>query len=141
MIKCKHCNKEITQSKHGRQKIYCDTKCKDKWHHYNSDVRKGNNARRNDRNRSNGYNKAWYLSKVEYNKARALKYYYENRDVILEQRRGNKGKADVVEEALIRIRSGRADINDAYDYMDCHLGFHSCEIENFIVEMLDDENT
>lgn len=129
MAYCNHCGSEVAEKKRGAPRKYCGDLCKERARY----------ARVGSRKKPDGYWKKRYCEDREYQKARALKYYYENRERILEQKRDNPGKADVVEEALFIIRSGRATEEDAYDWMDQGLGFHSCEIEYFIVEMLDEQ--
>jgi heterodisulfide reductase subunit B len=137
MNNCKHCGREFTPNAIGAPRKYCGDVCKDRAR-YNTPKRKASRERINERRRKSGYHKARYKMDQEYQKARALKYYYENRDHILEQKRNHPGKAEAVGYALAKIRSGTATIDDAYDWMDQSLGFHSFEVESFITDMLDD---
>lgn len=139
MATCKQCNSVLEPKLTGRPPAYCGSRCKDRWRYENSESRRVTLEKSKVRRRESGYHKDYYKADHEYQKARALKYYYENRDRILEQKRNHPGKAEAVEGALLLIRSGRATIDDAYDFMEAHLGFHSFEVECFIVDMIEDE--
>lgn len=136
---CKHCGAENEARDQGRLPKYCDSKCKDKWRYYNSDARKAHRKKYRKHLTDSGYWKQRYAEDREYQKARALKYYYDNREAILEQKRDNKIRAEEVTMAIAKIRCGRATVDDAHDWMDRNLGYHSLEVESFIVEMIEDE--
>ena len=127
MATCSHCGSDFDPAPRGRPRTYCDDLCKERARY----------ARVGSRPRRPGYHKERYQKDREYQKARALAYYYKNQARILEQKRNHPGKTEEVEEALLLIRSGSATLEDAYEFMDNHLGFHSFEIESFIVDMLE----
>jgi len=128
MANCYHCGCEFTPNRLGAPRKYCGDLCKERARY----------ARVGSRQKPEGYWKDRYKADQEYQRARALKYYYENRDRILEQKRNRPGKSEVVEDALLKIRSGTATEDDAYVWMIDNLAFHSFEIECFITDMFDE---